>query len=38
VLRLETLDIFNRPALYVYAVAAESANDNETVLNAGFLN
>jgi Electron transfer DM13 len=38
VLRLENLDIFNGPALYVYAVAAEDANDNETVLNAGFLN
>ena len=38
VLRLENLDIFNGPALYVYAVAAEDANNNETVLNAGFLN
>lgn len=38
VLRLENLDIFNGPALYVYAVAAEDANDNETVLNASFLN
>jgi hypothetical protein len=38
VLRLENLDIFNGPALYVYAVAAEDANDNETVLSAGFLN
>ena len=38
VLRLENLDIFNGPALYVYAVAAEDANDNATVLEAGFLN
>lgn len=38
VLRLENLDIFNGPALYVYAVAAEDANDNETVEEAGFLN
>jgi hypothetical protein len=38
VLRLENLDIFNGPALYVYAVAAQDANDNETVQNAGFLN
>lgn len=38
VLRLENLDIFNGPALYVYAVAAEDANDNEAVLNADFLN
>jgi hypothetical protein len=38
VLRLENLDIFNGPALYVYAVAAEDANDNAAVLDAGFLN
>jgi hypothetical protein len=38
VLRLENLDIFNGPALYVYAVAARDADDNETVLDAGFLN
>jgi hypothetical protein len=38
VLRLENLDIFNGPALYVYAVAAEDANDSGTVLDAGFLN
>ena len=37
VLRLENLDIFNGPALYVYAVAADDANDNATVLDAGFL-
>ncbi len=38
VLRLENLDIFNGPALYVYAVAAEDAKDNETVEEAGSLN
>jgi hypothetical protein len=38
VLRLENLDIFNGPALYVYAVAAKDASDGETVLDAGFLN
>jgi hypothetical protein len=38
VLRLENLDIFNGPALYVYAVGAQDANDNETVEKAGFLN
>jgi hypothetical protein len=38
VLRLENLDIFNGPALYVYAVAAEDAKDNESVKEAGFLN
>jgi hypothetical protein len=38
VLRLENLDIFNGPALYVYAVAAEDANDSETVLEADSLN
>ena len=38
VLRLENLDIFNGPALYVYAVAAEDANDSETVLQADSLN
>jgi len=38
VLRLENLDIFNGPALYVYAVAADDANDGESVLNASFLN
>ena len=37
-LRLENLDIFNGPDLYVYAVAADDANDNATVLDAGFLN
>jgi hypothetical protein len=36
-LRLENLDIFNGPALYVYAVAADDANDSDTVLKAGFL-
>lgn len=38
VLRLENLDIFNGPALYVYTVAAKDASDGETVLDAGFLN
>jgi hypothetical protein len=38
VLRLENLDIFNGPALYVYAVGADDANDSDTVLDAGFLN
>ncbi len=38
VLRLENLDIFNGPALYVYAVAAEDANDSETVAEADSLN
>jgi hypothetical protein len=38
VLRLENLDIFNGPALYVYAVGAQDANDNETVEEADFLN
>jgi hypothetical protein len=38
VLRLENLDIFNGPDLYVYAVAADDANDNDAVLEAGFLN
>lgn len=38
VLRLENLDIFNGPALYVYAVAADDANDSDTVLDAGFIN
>jgi hypothetical protein len=38
VLRLENLDIFNGPALYVYAVAAEDANDSETVLEVDSLN
>jgi hypothetical protein len=38
VLRLENLDIFNGPALYVYTVAAEDVDDDETVLDAGFLN
>jgi hypothetical protein len=38
VLRLEKLDIFNGPALYVYAVAAPDANDSETVLEADTLN
>jgi hypothetical protein len=36
-LRLENLDIFNGPALYLYAVAADDANDSDTVLEAGFL-
>ena len=36
-LRLENLDIFNGPALYLYAVAADDANDSDTVLDAGFL-
>jgi hypothetical protein len=38
VLRLENLDIFNGPDLYIYAVAANDANDNDTVLEARFLN
>ncbi len=38
VLRLENLDIFNGPDLYVYAVAARDANDSPTVTEAGFLN
>jgi Electron transfer DM13 len=38
VLRLENLDIFNGPALYVYAVAADDANNSETVLEADSLN
>ena len=38
VLRLENLDIFNGPALYVYAVGAQDAKDNETVKEGGFLN
>ena len=38
VLRLENLNIFNGPALYVYAVAADDANDDATVLDAGFVN
>jgi hypothetical protein len=38
VLRLENLDIFNGPDLYVYAVAAPDATDDATVLEAGFLN
>jgi hypothetical protein len=38
VLRLENLDIFNGPALYVYAVGAQDANDSETVLQADSLN
>ncbi len=37
VLRLENLDIFNGPALCVYAVAADDVNDSDTVLEAGFL-
>jgi hypothetical protein len=36
-LRLTTLDIFNGPDLYVYAVAAADATDGNTVLKAGFL-
>jgi hypothetical protein len=38
ILRLENLDIFNGPALYVYAVGAQDAKDSETVEEAGFLN
>ena len=38
VLRLENLDIFNGPALYVYAVAASDANESSAVLDAGFVN
>jgi Electron transfer DM13 len=38
VLRLENLDIFNGPALYVYAVGARDAKDSETVEEVGFLN
>lgn len=37
VLRLENLDIFNGPALYVYAIAAEDATDSTTVLDADIL-
>jgi hypothetical protein len=37
-LRLENLDVFNGPDLYVYAVAAGDAPDDETVLESGFLN
>jgi Electron transfer DM13 len=37
VLRLENLDIFNGPTLYVYAVGAQDAKDSETVEEAGFL-
>ena len=37
-LRLENLDIFNGPDLYVYAVAARDATDDEMVLESGFLN
>ena len=37
-LRLENLDIFNGPALYVYAVAADDLIDSEAVLDAGYLN
>jgi len=37
-LRLENLNVFNGPALYVYAVAAKDASDSETVLDASFLN
>jgi Electron transfer DM13 len=37
VLRLENPDIFNGPALYVYAVGAQDAEDSETVEEAGFL-
>ena len=36
-LRLENLDIFNSPTLYLYAVAADDANDSDTILDAGFL-
>ena len=38
VLRLENLDIFNGPALYVYAVTATDATDSGTILDAGFVN
>jgi Electron transfer DM13 len=37
ILRLENLDIFNGPALYVYAVGARDAKDSETVEEAGCL-
>ena len=37
-LHLEKLHIFNGPDLYVYAVAAGDATDDETVLENGFLN
>jgi len=37
-LRLENLDIFNGPDLYVYAIAAGDATDDEMVLESGFLN
>jgi hypothetical protein len=37
-LRLENLDVFNGPDLYVYAVAAGDATDDDTVLQSGFLN
>jgi Electron transfer DM13 len=36
-LRLENLNIFNGSALYVYAAAADDANDSDTVLESGFL-
>lgn len=38
VLRLENLDIFNGPDLYVYAVAAADATNEQDVLNADFIN
>jgi hypothetical protein len=38
VLRLENLNIFNGPDLYVYAVAAKDAKDDETVEEANVLN
>ncbi|HET7272071.1 MAG TPA: DM13 domain-containing protein [Rubrobacter sp.] len=37
-LRLENLDIFNGPDLYVYVVAAGNVTDDEAVLEDGFLN
>lgn len=35
--RLENINIFNGPALYVYAVAAPDAHDADTVLESGFV-
>jgi hypothetical protein len=37
-LRLENVDVFNGPDLYVYAVAAGDANDSATVSGADTLN
>ena len=36
-LRLESLDVFNGPDLYVYAVAAGDATDDAAVTDSGFL-